>query len=348
MELEKADSGSIKMFRESGCSLLLIPAECGGVGATPLEAIQIQRAIGSRAPSLAIATTMHHFSIASIVEMSQMGSGLESLLLEGIAQKKLLVASGFAEGQISRGILSPIMHAKTCGKNFIVNGIKKPCSLTWSMDLLTVSLTVGGESETEQQLAVALIPVESEGIERKKFWNNWVLAGAESDEVILNNVVVPEQLVFRIGSTTQLDSTQISGFLWFELLITASYLGIASALVERVIKNARGSYIDRAVLGSELEGAMLALEGMARSMMVKLRDSDELARMLFVRYAVQQAIARASLRAVEILGGMAFISSSESSYLLAATRALAFHPPSQLSMAESLSEYLNGQLIKIQ
>jgi alkylation response protein AidB-like acyl-CoA dehydrogenase len=145
-----------------------------------------------------------------------------------------------------------------------------------------------------------------------------------------------------------LDSTQISGFLWFELLITASYLGIASALVERVIKNARGSYIDRAVLGSELEGAMLALEGMARSMMVKLRDSDELARMLFVRYAVQQAIARASLRAVEILGGMAFISSSESSYLLAATRALAFHPPSQLSMAESLSEYLNGQLIKIQ
>ena len=44
-----------------------------------------------------------------------------------------------------------------------------------------------------------------------------------------------------------------------------------------------------------------------------------------------------------LLGGMAFISSSEISYLLAASRALAFHPPSRLSMVPALDRYLAGE-----
>ena len=40
---------------------------------------------------------------------------------------------------------------------------------------------------------------------------------------------------------------------------------------------------------------------------------------------------------------MAFVCCSDLSYLLAATRALAFHPPSRASISESLANYLAGQ-----
>ncbi|HYL05012.1 MAG TPA: acyl-CoA dehydrogenase, partial [Thermoanaerobaculia bacterium] len=68
---------------------------------------------------------------------------------------------------------------------------------------------------------------------------------------------------------------------------------------------------------------------------------------LFVRFAVQQAIERVAAHAAELLGGMAFITSPDVAYLLAASRALAFHPPSRLSVAAALDGYLAGRPMQV-
>ena len=218
------------------------------------------------------------------------------------------------------------------------------------MDLLTASVSIPNKSGDGSELAVVTIPATTPGIERRPFWTNSVLAGAESDEVILHDVKVPEQLISYTGSSENLDYVQTRGFLWFELLISASYLGIASALVERTIAASKGTPSERTLLGIEVEGAMAALEGVAQSMMVGNSDqgNDQLARTLFVRYAVQRAIERVTAHAVELLGGMAFISSPEVAYLFAAARPLAFHPPSRLSISPSLDKYLAGESLLVQ
>ena len=86
---------------------------------------------------------MHHFSIASLVDVSLDSTGFEWMLLEGIARDGLLVASGFAEGRPGAAILSPTMasHTDADGK-LTVSGTKKPCSLSRSMDLLTASVVI--------------------------------------------------------------------------------------------------------------------------------------------------------------------------------------------------------------
>lgn len=347
LDLEKRGNPGLAMFREANGPALLISKDCHGMGATALEAMRIQRAIASRSPSLAVATTMHHFSVTTILEMSLLGSGLESLLLEAIAEQRLLVASGFAEGRPNQGIFQPTMTGRPVAGGVLVNGSKKPCSLTHSMDLLTASVKIDNGTP-EGQLGVAMIPTKGPGVERREFWGSWVLAGTESDEVILRDVEVPDSLMFRMGESAALDATQISGFLWFELLVTASYLGVASALVERVLCSKRGCALERTTLGIELEGAMAALEGIAYSMTMNPRDEAELARMLFVRYLVQGAIERATQQAAELLGGIAFVSSSEVSYLLSAARALAFHPPSKSAIAQELAGHLAGKTLQIQ
>src|SRR2546423_14289974 len=62
-ELEQPGGPGISLFREAGGAGLLIPESSGGLGAGPAQAIEGQRALGSRGPPPPIATTMHHLSI---------------------------------------------------------------------------------------------------------------------------------------------------------------------------------------------------------------------------------------------------------------------------------------------
>jgi alkylation response protein AidB-like acyl-CoA dehydrogenase len=342
LELEQPGSDALAMFKQVHGPALLVPKEFGGMGASLSEAIHIQRAIGSRSPSLAVATTMHHFSVASLVELTAVGGGFEWAMLEAIAINNWLMSSGFAEGRTGQHILSPTMRATRVEGGLLVQGVKKPCSLTWSMDLMSASVAVEDPAGGPATMAIILIPADSEGIERRRFWESWVLAAAESDEVVLRDVHVPDALVFYPAAGTNMDPIQSRGFTWFELLIAASYVGIASGLAERVIAGGRGSDEDRVALAIELESATAALL-YAASGPSSVGDLDaELAQALYARYAAERAIERVVMAAATLGGGMAFITSSDTAYLLAASRALAFHPPSRAVASAALARHLAG------
>lgn len=347
--LERPGGPGLAAFKAARGPALLVPTEHGGLGADPVQAVRVQRAVAGRSPSLAIATTMHHFSVATLVEASRSGNGMEWILLEAIAGDGLLVASGFAEGRTAQAILSPTMTAEPDGSGLLVSGSKKPCSLARSMDLLTASVVVPRTDGTGQQMAVALVPAGTPGLQVRPFWNSFVLAGAESDEVVLKDVRVPAELVVRteIGPDDTLDTLQTAGFLWFELLMAASYLGMASALAERVLTTGRAGAAEQVDIAVELEAAMGCVVGVARGMTLGLHGEQAFADALVCRYAAQDAIGRAVRRSVELLGGMAYIGSDDVAYLAACTAALAFHPPSRARMAEPLRDWFAGQPLRV-
>ncbi|MEW2164642.1 acyl-CoA dehydrogenase family protein [Streptomyces sp. NPDC007084] len=349
-DLEKPESPGLSHFRAAKGPGLVIPKEYQGAGADPLQALAVVRAIGAVSPSLAVATTMHHFSVATLFTLADSikSSGMEWALLEGIAEQNLLVASGFAEGRPAQGILAPTMRAERAEGGFVINGSKKPCSLSRSMDLLTASValpTPDGGSE----MAVLLVPRGTDGITSHPFWQSWALAGAESDEVRLTDVFVDEQLIMRteLGEAGELDELQTVGFIWFELLISAAYLGMVSALVERLYRSGRGGASDRAHLIAKLETANLLLEGTGRMVMDGERGNDALAKTLVARYAVQDALGETVNRAVELLGGMAFIASSDVAYLAAVSHGLTFHPPSRASFQDPFLEHVAGKPLRL-
>jgi alkylation response protein AidB-like acyl-CoA dehydrogenase len=129
--------------------------------------------------------------------------------------------------------------------------------------------------------------------------------------------------------------------------VCATYVGIASALVEKVFERARGSQTDRAALAVKIESAAALTEGLARRVMDGETDNDTLATSLVTRFAAQDAVAAAVNQAVELLGGMAYIGSSDVAYLAAAAHAIAFHPPSRASMASGLVDYYAGYPITV-
>ncbi|GAA4462127.1 acyl-CoA dehydrogenase family protein [Phytohabitans houttuyneae] len=346
LEREAKGSSVVEAFRTHQGASLLVPAKYGGCGADPLEAVRVTRAIGSYSPSLGAAATMHNFTAAMLFALAdRVGKPTESQveLLSRIAPDGLLLASGWAEGKTEQNILNPSVVAVPTNDGFVVNGAKKPCSMSASMDLLTASAILPTE-DGAQALAILLIPSDSPGISIRPFWSSNILAAAQSDEVRLVNVHVPDRLIIRATPEDpgRLDDLQVAAFIWFELLVTSAYVGAASELVTRVLERSRGSISDRAAMCVQLESAVSLTEGTARAVRDGIAGDDAVAAVLVTRFAVQKALAAATEMAVELLGGIAFISSGEIAYLAAAVHPLAYHPPSRTSTAEALVDYFAG------
>jgi alkylation response protein AidB-like acyl-CoA dehydrogenase len=346
-ELESRQNPSIRMAREARAPALLIPKKYGGLGASAVEGMRILRAIGSRAPSLGIVSTMHNFSVSTLVEWAIFGEEYGEALLTGLAENSMYVASGFAEGRSGSRPLDMTAKARRAPEGgWLISGRKRPCTLTYSMDFLSCGLaveTAGGEIRR----AVGLVPADAAGIERKPFWNTHILAGAESEEVILHDVHVPDDFIFVIDRPEILDPVEVTGYIWFQAALGATYLGIASALVERLLKSKKGTPEERGMIVAAVESHAAAVDGIAYGLDAR-EDRDELlSRALSTRFGAQLAIENIAQRCVELLGGMAFIGSPDVTYLMCACRAMAFHPPGRQQAVGSLDEYARGGALDV-
>ncbi|MCP3803319.1 acyl-CoA/acyl-ACP dehydrogenase [Allokutzneria sp. A3M-2-11 16] len=343
MALEQQDNPGLALFRKAGGAGALVPEKHGGLGLSALAALSATRAIAARSPSLAVAATMHNFSVASLVALAERSEGFEWMLIDAIARDRLLVASAFAEGRTGQNILRPAMRAETEDGQWVVSGRKRPCSLSRSMDLLTASVNL---AETGVELGIALIPATTPGISVRPFWNSLVLNGAESDEVTLDRVSVADELMVR--PEPGLDELQTIGLVWFTLLISGCYLGAASALAERLLLRRRATAEVRSGICASLETAMFALERVASRVDDGACGADELAMALAARYTTQDLVTRTTSAAVEALGGMSFVESPEVAYLSATVHALAFHPPSRASLATAFDDYFDGAELRLE
>lgn len=343
---ERRGSPVIDLFRIHGGVGLLIPEEYGGHGADALDALRVQLALGAVSPSLVAAVSMHHFTIAMLYSLAVKKGRLtdeQTALLRRIVPDQQVMASGWAEGRTAQNILKPAVTARPVRDGFLLTGAKKPCSLSRSMSLLTASVAIHGD-DGEPELALALVPADAPGLTVHPYWGNDLLAGAESEEVRLEDVFVPAGMVVRAGADDphRLDDLQSAGFVWFELLISAGYAGGALALVEQVLERERGSVAERASLAVDMETAVALLEGVARATGPEPGDEESVARVLVARYAVQNALPDIASRALELLGGLDFIRGSVPAQAAAALRALAFHPPSRAAAAEPLLRWFDG------
>ncbi|GAA3031024.1 acyl-CoA dehydrogenase family protein [Actinokineospora globicatena] len=351
-ELESEKNPAIELFREHGGTNLVVPAAYGGLDATALQAARVVRALAAVAPSMAVATAMHHFSVGTLFGVAETfgaGTDLDDALLRQIARNRWLVASGFAEGRTEQGILSPTMEARPTAGGYLVSGSKKPCSLSRSMDLFTGSVGMRRE-DGSVEMGFLMLPATTPGIEVVPFWGSFALAGAQSDEVRLTDVEVTDAQILQPPADllAELSELQQVGLIWFEMTVCATYTGIASALVQRVLDAKRGAAADRAALAVRIESAAALVEGLARRVMDGEVDNDTLATSLATRFTVQELVRTTVGEAVELLGGMAFVGSSDVAYLSAAAQAVAFHPPSRTSMIDGLLGYYAGEPLVVQ
>ncbi len=325
---------------------LWIPQSLGGKGIMAYDGIRLQRAIGARAPSMALMLTMHNFTISFCQGLADVVPACADMLRQ-TAEHNLLVASAFAEGRYGAGILdSTVYVVRESDGNYRINGRKKPCSMTHCMDIITLGIAEKNP-DGSKRTGMAILPANLPGITRHQFWNTSVLAAADSHELRFEDVRISEDQIL-LSSEDNPEKDQIiagaetSGLCWFEIVATASYLGIVSGLAEKSLMNDKVNPHERAKLGSELECAQAALDGAVRIMETAEVEQSLLAKILFIRFGIQRQIEQSAMLGAELAGGLNFICNGNMALLLSASRCLAFHPISRKAAEPMLAQWLSG------
>ncbi|AWH92770.1 acyl-CoA dehydrogenase family protein [Dietzia lutea] len=335
---EGPDSTAIRDWAGSGGTGLIVPAELGGRGATAVEAVRFQTAVGALAPSLGAATTMHHLSCATLFEAAEDASDDERALIRDLVEQGTVMASGFSEGKPGGSVFRPTMTARRDGDDYLLSGRKAPCSLARSMSLLVASALVD-----QHERAVVLVFNGSDGLSREEFWKAPVLAAAESDALVLDEVRVKGDMVFLMSENDPDNVHEMTGYLWFGLLISACYLGVATGMVETL---ARRDPVDAKLLTSalaEVEAMRTSLLAVAREFDDGARGGDVSARLALVRWSMRDALVRVQSRVREGVGGFAYMQDPALAYAFEAAQVFSYHPPSRRETSHKLVAWARGE-----
>ena len=343
MELEQNSQRLVGLLKSDKLPGMFVAEEYGGMGMTGMQAVMIQMALASRSPSLALMMTMHNFTILTIRNMTA-SLPYSSLLLQASARDNCLVASGFAEGRSGADILDSNVLATMVNGGYELSGSKKPCTMAQHFDFLTAGISYRDDAGTKIP-GLAIIPRSAKGISHSEFWSSPVLAAAGSHEVKLDRVFIDnEKVLIPDKDDTQLQlavfSVQKLGLSWFQLLVSSSYLGVAAALVEKLLAKTgrcQNTVFDVAVL---FQSSVNTLERLAQLLDDPGDDDTVFEQSLSIRFSVQQQINRIVDLCVEHLGGLNYIQNEEVQYLLAASRCLAFHPLSKSASKDLLIHFL--------
>jgi len=340
-ELESEDGRTIfQYFKEYANPGLLVDAKLGGSNVDLVSAARIHRYVGSLCPSLAIMMTMHNHTTYCLSRAMDSSLAAKDMVLTGVAQDNLIFCSGFAEARPGENILSSSVTCQLEGDGYLVNGSKKPCSMTDFADLALVGVS---NPRSDDPTARGLLIVEDMGadnISKIPFWPSDLLTATASNQlkfeglyVAKDNVVLMEEGENPEKAKQEIETTELMGLSSFQILIASSYLGVASRLATMCFSSESANATDLSQMAIELEAAAFALEGAAMHVESQAPSEEMVALCISARTMVAQCIDRANRLALLTLGGMKYLGKEDVRYLLQVTNCLNFHP---LSRNESI------------
>lgn len=221
---------NIQDLKNTGYTSLTIPKKYGGQQISLYEFVRLQERMAEGDGATALSIGWHMGIIKNLHEKNSWNESIYGMLCEQV-KKGSLINSAQTEpktGSPTRGG-KPETSAKKNGQFWLINGRKTFTTMAPVLDYFIINATIDGQNET----ANFLIPREIEGVKIAETWDSIALRGTGSHDLILENVMVPnEYLVERAQSTRN----KANGWL---LHIPACYLGIAKAAQRLAIQFAK-------------------------------------------------------------------------------------------------------------
>jgi len=215
-------------LRESGYSIMTIPEELGGAGASLLERIKAQERLAQGCGATALAINMH---------LNVMGLAIDTWrrfkaphvenLLRKIANGRLIVGGSGSEPDNAASFLRPRATARRVDGGWIVNGRKIFSTQSIALDLYFTEATCDNGSE-KATIITFLIPRDTPGLITKDDWHTMGMRSTASNSTELKEAFVPESSVV-LERPVLTRGGVINTFIRAPFSIGAVYIGIALA-----------------------------------------------------------------------------------------------------------------------
>lgn len=338
-EYERDSSPVLAALKETRATVMLVPRRFGGGGHGAVDAVLFQTALGALAPSAAIATTMHHYKIAALADVAVAGDAGAGTILEDIARGAKLVASGGAESTPGRDLRSLGSRAVRDGDGgdgggdgsgdgvgYRVSGLKRPCSLSMSMDIMSLMVEVQSAEGVPEGYAQAFLDADAEGLRVEPFWHSSVFRAAQSHSVHLDGVRLPAERLFPLRG---LDGRSFAAgcYTWFQLLIGAAYLGVAYCVALAADPDRRAGSPAWSSAVAHLRRLEDGVVDAARAIDGQADEGTRLNMSVRARDRVEDELPGVGGRLLRAAGGAGFADDGLRTALTGALNAIAFHPP---------------------
>lgn len=224
--------GNVEDLRSENFLSLTLPKEYGGEALSLYEFLLVQERLAVGDGATALSVGWHLGIIKELSEDYLWSDAVYQPFAKEISEKQLLVnrlATEPATGSPTRGGL-PETRAKYLDKTYILNGRKTFASMASVLDYYIVTAYV----EDKETVGSFLIAKDTPGISVEHTWDTLGMRGTGSDDVILENVSVSENMLVELNSMDKKHTPK--GWL---LHIPACYLGIAIAARNDAIEFAK-------------------------------------------------------------------------------------------------------------
>jgi alkylation response protein AidB-like acyl-CoA dehydrogenase len=316
-----------ELLRESGMLALAVPVELGGRGATIAQVAAFQRQLAQSCGSTALASSMHQHVVAFTAWRHRRGMpGAEATLRRVADEGIVLVSTGGADLTHPRG------EARRVEGGYRVSGRKVFVSQSTHG---TVMSTMFAYDDPEQGLRVLnmAVPLGSEGVEVLDTWDALGMRGTASNDVVLDDVFVPDERVLADRPHGVMDPP-LQVILSIAMpIISGVYLGVAEgaylAAVEGAAARSADPTLQRQVglMANRLRVASWALDG---ALAVVGDDPSPSLDTVAAVMAAKREIALAGVEvcdlAMDVAGGPAFSKGSAIERSYRDIRAAKFHP----------------------
>lgn len=219
---------NFKKLREIGYTKITLPKEFGGEGLSVYDALLLHETLSSYCGSTGLAASWSIQNIGEIFENRYWQEETLTWFGEQVKNGATVnrAVSEFAMGSPVRGG-KPATSAKRGGEGYVIDGRKNYTSGAPDLDYFLVSAWI----EDDNQLGFFLVPKTAQGVTVENTWDVASMRGTGSDDLVLQNVRVPQSSLVEIPSYST--GFKLNGWL---LLIPATYLGIAQAARDYAVK----------------------------------------------------------------------------------------------------------------
>jgi alkylation response protein AidB-like acyl-CoA dehydrogenase len=314
-------------LRDAGLFTAAVPVELGGDGATLTELTGLQRELAHHCGATALASSMHQHVVAFTAWRYRRGlSGAEATLRKVVEDGMLLVSTGGGDFTHPRG------EAVRVEGGYRVSGRKRFASQSRHGTVMSTMFAFDDPEQGRRVLNVA-VPLSAEGVRVVDTWDTLGMRGTASDDIVLDDVFVPEEKVLANRPYGVVDPPlQVIASVAFPI-VSGAYLGVAEAAYAEAVTAAASRADDPLVqrtiglMRHKLQVAQWALDGALRL----IGDDPAPSHDRFLAAMTAKAeVARAGIEvcdlAMDVAGGPAFFKGSVIERAYRDIRAAKFHP----------------------
>jgi alkylation response protein AidB-like acyl-CoA dehydrogenase len=226
-------------LKETGYTILTVPEELGGMGASLLERIKTQERLAQGCGPTALAINMHFNVMGLLINLwHKRKTPIAESMLRKIVQERLIVGGSGSEPDNAISVLRPRTQAVRVDGGWRVSGRKIFSTQSIALDRYFAEATwKEGEHAGKQTGTVIsfMIPHDTPGFIIKDDWNTMGMRSTESRSTELQDAFIPEsnvfleRPVFTRGGVTDL-------FPRAPFTIGSVYIGIAIAARDFVVE----------------------------------------------------------------------------------------------------------------